>query len=147
MLKQARHLSTRYRVCEWGVGGCVGATGWCGLGSCHAGVCMGLCIVLWLCSCCGGLQWLPMMWRWWCVVLVLVCCWSFTSLQHLRSSQDRYWLVTVHTHCNVIVLPHWEIKPRIPWTIIPLHHIILTLIWSSSNNSYQRARKWQVSML
>ena len=34
-------------------------------------------------------------------------CWSFMSLQNLRLYQDGYRLVTVHTHGDFIVLPHW----------------------------------------
>ena len=29
-------------------------------------------------------------------------CWSFTSWQHLRSYQDVYWLMTVHTHVALL---------------------------------------------
>ena len=35
----------------------------------------------------------------------LVCC-CFMSQHHLKSYQDVYQLVTVHTH--FIVLPHWD---------------------------------------
>ena len=38
----------------------------------------------------------------------MVCCWSFTSLQHLTSYQIRHRLVTVHIQSNFIVLPLWE---------------------------------------
>ena len=31
-----------------------------------------------------------------------VCCSSFTSPQHLRSYQDRYWLMTVWTHYDFV---------------------------------------------
>ena len=59
--------------------------------------------------------------------LKLVSCWNFTSLQHLRSHQDGHWLVTVRTHDNFIVLPHWEIRPPAQLPNVPLSHIILTL--------------------
>ena len=36
----------------------------------------------------------------------IVCCW-FTSQQHLRSYQDKYRIVTVHTHGDFRVLHHW----------------------------------------
>ena len=39
---------------------------------------------------------------------------SFISWQHLRSYQNGYWLVTVHTHGDFIVLPHWETRPSAP---------------------------------
>ena len=35
--------------------------------------------------------------------------------------------MTVRTHVNFIVLPHWETKLPAPWPDIPLSHIILTL--------------------
>ena len=50
-----------------------------------------------------------------------------TSLQHLKSYQDRHWLVTVCTHDDLIVLPHWKIRLPAPWPNIPLSHIVLTL--------------------
>ena len=59
--------------------------------------------------------------------LYMVCCWSFTSLQHLRSYQEGYQLVTVCTHGEFIVLLHWEIRLLAPCHDIPLSHIILTL--------------------
>ena len=40
----------------------------------------------------------------------LLNCWSFMSMQHIRSYQDRYRLVTVCTHGDFIVLPHREIR-------------------------------------
>ena len=60
-------------------------------------------------------------------LVVLICCWSFMSLQHLGSYKDGYWLVTVHTHDTFIMLPHWEIRPLTPWHNMPLSHIIQTL--------------------
>ena len=39
---------------------------------------------------------------------------EFTSLQHLRSYQDKHRLVTVCTNGDFIVLPHWEISPWVP---------------------------------
>ena len=53
--------------------------------------------------------------------------WSFTSLQHLRSYQDWYRLVTLHTHVNFIVLPNWETRPLAPLPNVPLGRFILTL--------------------
>ena len=52
----------------------------------------------------------------------LVGCWSFASFQYLRSYQDGYWLVTVRTHGDFIVLAHWEIRPPTRWPDIPLSH-------------------------
>ena len=57
----------------------------------------------------------------------MVGYWGFTSLQHLRPYQGRYRLVSVRTHGNFIMLPHWEIRPLTPWPDIPLSNIILTL--------------------
>ena len=57
----------------------------------------------------------------------LVGCWSLTSLQNLRSYDDGYRLVIVHTHGDFIVLAHWESRPPASWPGIPLSHIILTL--------------------
>ena len=54
-----------------------------------------------------------------------VCC-CFTSYQHLRSHQDGYLLMTMHTRDDFIVLPHWEARLLAPWPDIPLSHIILT---------------------
>ena len=42
---------------------------------------------------------------------MLIGFWSIESLQHLTSYQDGYCLVTVHTHGDFIVPPHWEIRP------------------------------------
>ena len=44
----------------------------------------------------------------------MVGCRSFTSLQHLRSYQGGYQLVTVHTHGDIVVLPHWEVRLLVP---------------------------------
>ena len=49
------------------------------------------------------------------------CC---TSLQHLRSYQDEYWLVTLRTHGDFIVLPHWEIRLPEVWPNILLCHTV-----------------------
>ena len=35
----------------------------------------------------------------------------FMSQQHIKSYQDRYRFVAVHTHGDFIVLPHWETRP------------------------------------
>ena len=50
----------------------------------------------------------------------------FTSLHHLRSYQDGPWLGTTGTHGDFIVLPHWEIKPHLPWPNISFSYIILS---------------------
>ena len=52
---------------------------------------------------------------------------KFMSWQHLRSYQDRYRLVTVHTDGDFIVLPHWESRLLAPWSNFALCHIILIL--------------------
>ena len=57
----------------------------------------------------------------------LIFFFSSASLQRLRSYQDGYWLLTVHTYSECIVLSHWEIRLPAPWPDIPLCHIILTL--------------------
>ena len=41
---------------------------------------------------------------------ILVSCWSFMSLQLIRSCQEGYQLVTVCTHDSFIVLPHGPIS-------------------------------------
>ena len=46
----------------------------------------------------------------------LVGCWSFTSLKHIRSSQDENRLVALHTHGNFIVLP--DLKNQDPGTMV-----------------------------
>ena len=52
-----------------------------------------------------------------------VCC-CFTSQQHLRSNQDGYWLVTVHTPGECCHTRRWETRPSAPWPDIPYNHII-----------------------
>ena len=47
-------------------------------------------------------------------------CWSFKSWQNLRSYQNGYRLVAVHTHGKVTVPHHWEIWPLPPWPNFPL---------------------------
>ena len=44
------------------------------------------------------------------LLYIHICCLSFMSLQYLRSYQDGYQIVTVHS-CNFIVLPHLEVRP------------------------------------
>ena len=60
--------------------------------------------------------WYMCMWMQVCLYLYrLVACWNFTYWQHQEGSyQDRYQLVTVRTHDDYIVLPHWEMKPPAP---------------------------------
>ena len=41
--------------------------------------------------------------------------------------QDPYQAVTVWTHGNFVVLPHWESRLLTPCLYIQLSHIILTL--------------------
>ena len=63
----------------------------------------------------------------------LVDCWSFTSLQHLRSYQDGYRLVAVCTSGYFIVLPHRkssqshypDTKLTSPWPIQLMLSILL----------------------
>ena len=43
---------------------------------------------------------------------------------HIRKDTDR--LVTVLTHGDFIVLPHWNTRLRAPFPAIRLSHIILT---------------------
>ena len=49
------------------------------------------------------------------------------SSRDLRSYQDEYRLMTVHTHGDLIVLPLWETWPPAPWQDIPLSPIILII--------------------
>ena len=52
---------------------------------------------------------------------LLVSCWSFKSLKQLRSYQNWYRLVTVHTNYDdFIVLSQWELRPPPQWPDIPL---------------------------
>ena len=46
------------------------------------------------------------------VLCVFCCCWCccFTSSQHQWSYQDGYQFVTVCTHGNFIMLPHWDVS-------------------------------------
>ena len=80
----------------------------------------------------------------------LVGFWCFTSFQHLWSYQDRYRLVTVHTHGNIIVLPTWETRLLAPWAETAVSCIIWQ--WANRSLSYPindqcQARKWQASIL
>ena len=57
-------------------------------------------------------------------------CQLVTQLCHKLvpvSVEDRYRLVTVCIHGDVIVLPLWDIRPLAPWPAIPVSCIILTL--------------------
>ena len=47
-----------------------------------------------------------------------VAWWCLTSYQRLRSYQEGYQLVTLHTHGNFIVLPHWETRLAVQWHYI-----------------------------
>ena len=51
----------------------------------------------------------------------------FASWPHLRSYQHRYRLVTLCTHCNFIVLSHWEPRLTAPCHEVPLNHSVLAL--------------------
>ena len=53
-------------------------------------------------------------------IMLFLCC--FTSSQHLKSYGDGYRLVTVHTHGDFIVLPHWETRPSASWPPTQLHY-------------------------
>ena len=55
--------------------------------------------------------------------ILFVCC-RFMSKQHLRSYQDGYWLVTVRTPGDFIVLPHWDTRP--PDHDLLSHSVILS---------------------
>ena len=56
-----------------------------------------------------------MMWQWVYTSQVSTCLdaggWCFISSQYLRSHQDGYQVVTVRTHGDFIVLPHWATRP------------------------------------
>ena len=59
---------------------------------------------------------------------------------------ERYRLVTVRTHGDFIMLPHWNTRLPTPWPAIPLSCIILTLnqpVLSYPNNAEHLARKHQ----
>ena len=78
-----------------------------------------------------------------------VCC-SFTSYQHLRSYQDGYRLVTVHTHGDFMML-HSE-KPGCQHHDLISHSVTLSWNWAnhslpSPNNAERLANKRQVSIL
>ena len=66
-----------------------------------------------------------------------VGCWNFMFLHHLRSHQDGYRFVTVHTYVGFIVLPQWAIS---------LSHSV-TFSWHRTDQSWPnhiKVRKWQV---
>ena len=81
-------------------------------------------------------------------------------MQHLMSYQGGYRFMIVRSHCDFIVLSHWETRPSAPWPDIPLmsghgadglvSHSV-TLPWHQanqsltySNNAERLARKKQV---
>ena len=87
-----------------------------------------------------------------CIQPIVYVCYCITPQEHLRSYQDWYRLVTVHTHGDFIVLPHCETRPSAQWPDIPLSNIILTFIFPYQslpypNNAECQVRKWQVSIL
>ena len=45
----------------------------------------------------------------------------------VRGGGEEYWLVTVHTHGDFIVLPHRQFRPPAPSPATPLSLIILIL--------------------
>ena len=49
----------------------------------------------------------------------LVGCWSFTSLQHPSSYQDRYRPVTAYTYADCIMLSYWENQDAGTLTLYP----------------------------
>ena len=85
------------------------------------------------------LTWYINEWTWSSSV---ICC--FTSQQRLRSYQDGHWLVTVCTHGDFIVLPHWHTSCH--------HHDLISWHWANQslpfpNNDQHLARKQQVFIL
>ena len=52
-------------------------------------------------------------------VLWLDGYWSVMPQQHVRSYQCRYWLVTVDTHGDFIMLSHWGTRSLVPWPLYP----------------------------
>ena len=65
----------------------------------------------------------------------MVVQWGMKLMHHSCETSPvgggRYRPVTVHTHGDFIVLPHWNTRPVAPWSAIPLSCIILIL--SQSN--------------
>ena len=60
----------------------------------------------------------------------VITCWFFGAVLHptnIKQYQDAYRLVTVRTHGDVTVLPHYETRLPAPSLDIPLSHIILAL--------------------
>ena len=53
--------------------------------------------------------------------------WLFVEVLHLRSDQDKYRLVTMHTHGDFVMLPNWETRLPVACPDIPLSRIFLTL--------------------
>ena len=60
-------------------------------------------------------------------------CWSFTFWHHLRSYQAGYWLVTVDTHGDFIVLPYWKTRLSEPWRLYSAtlleDQAVSTMLW------------------
>ena len=76
-------------------------------------------------------------------IITLVGFWTLTSRQYLSSYQNGYQLVTMCTHGDFIVLPHWETRPPAP---TPTHS---SWHWAVpySSNAERLARKQQLSIV
>ena len=75
------------------------------------------------------------------------CCLFYILVKHLWSYHYEYRLVTVRTHDDLIVLPHWEFRLQPPWPDIPLKHIILTLSQPPCHILIMPCTWWKVSIL
>ena len=92
------------------------------------------------------------MWNWFMVLVAwFLSGWLLahpgTSWQHLWSCQDGYWLVTVHTNGDFIVLPHWD---TMTWYHTQSHYPgteLTNQFLPYLHNGERLARKWQVPIL
>ena len=64
------------------------------------------------------------------------CFVEFDVLTTCKVISSLHRLVTVCTHGDLIVLPHWEIRLPAPWSDIPLSHIILSWVNKSHTHIY-----------
>ena len=83
----------------------------------------------------------------------LIGCWRLKSWQHLRPFEEAYWLVTVCTHSDFIVLLHWDQAANtLTWYPTQLHYpdsepispfpILIMLKTWLGNNKYQIKSYW-----
>ena len=72
---------------------------------------------------------------------------GFTSLWYISSYQDWYYIVTMCTPWNFIMLPHEEIRPQAPWYASQSHYLYTNLSSPCPILIMLSARKRQVLII